>query len=49
MPKELSPIVDKPLIQYAADEAIVAGIDTLIFVRSRNNRAIEDMTWKIAA
>ena len=31
MPKELLPIVDKPLIQYAAEEAIAAGIDTLIF------------------
>ena len=30
MPKELLPIVDKPLIQYAAEEAIAAGIDTLI-------------------
>ena len=42
MPKELMPIVDKPLIQYAAEEAIVAGIDTLIFVTGRNKRAIED-------
>ena len=42
MPKELLPIVDKPLIQYAAEEAIVAGIDTLIFVTGRNKRAIED-------
>jgi len=31
MPKELLPIVDKPLTQYAAEEAIAAGIDTLIF------------------
>lgn len=42
MPKELLPIVDKPLIQYAAEEAISAGIDTLIFVTGRNKRAIED-------
>ena len=42
MPKELMPIVDKPLIQYAAQEAIAAGIDTLIFVTGRNKRAIED-------
>ena len=42
MPKELLPIVDKPLIQYAAEEAIDAGIDTLIFVTGRNKRAIED-------
>ncbi len=42
MPKELLPIVDKPLIQYAAEEAIEAGINTLIFVTGRNKRAIED-------
>ena len=42
MPKELLPIVDKPLIQYAVEEAIAAGIDTLIFVTGRNKRAIED-------
>ena len=42
MPKELLPVVDKPLIQYAAEEAIAAGIDTLIFVTGRNKRAIED-------
>ena len=42
MPKELLPIVDKPLIQYAAEEAIRAGIDTLIFVTGRHKRAIED-------
>ena len=42
MPKELLPIIDKPLIQYAVEEAIAAGIDTLIFVTGRNKRAIED-------
>ena len=42
MPKELLPIVDKPLIQYAAEEAVSAGVDTLIFVTGRNKRAIED-------
>ena len=42
MPKELLPIVDKPLIQYAVEEAILAGIDTLIFVTGRHKRAIED-------
>ena len=42
MPKELLPIIDKPLIQYAAEEAVSAGIDTLIFVTGRNKRAIED-------
>ena len=42
MPKELLPIVDKPLIQYAVEEAILAGIDTLIFITGRNKRSIED-------
>ena len=42
MPKELLPIIDKPLIQYAAEEVIVAGLDTLIFITGRNKRAIED-------
>ncbi|WP_391481671.1 UTP--glucose-1-phosphate uridylyltransferase [Nereida sp. NH-UV-3] len=42
MPKELLPIIDKPLIQYAAEEAVSAGIETLIFVTGRNKRAIED-------
>ena len=42
MPKELLPVINKPLIQYAAEEAIEAGIDTLIFVTGRNKRAIED-------
>lgn len=42
MPKELLPIVDKPLIQYAVEEAIAAGIDKLIFVTGRNKRAVED-------
>ena len=42
MPKELLLIVDKPLSQYAAEEAIAAGIETLIFVTVRTKRAIED-------
>ena len=42
MPKELLPIIDKPLIQYAAEEAVAAGMDTLIFITGRNKRAIED-------
>ena len=42
MPKELMPVVDRPLIQYAAEEAVRAGIDTLIFVTGRHKRAIED-------
>ena len=41
-PKELLPIGDEQLIQYAAEEAIAAGIDTLIFVTGRNKRAIKD-------
>lgn len=40
--KEMLPIVDKPLIQYAAEEAMAAGITDLIFVTSRTKRAIED-------
>jgi UTP--glucose-1-phosphate uridylyltransferase len=41
-PKEMLPIVDKPLIQYAADEALSAGADTLIFITGSSKRAIED-------
>jgi UTP--glucose-1-phosphate uridylyltransferase len=41
-PKEMLPIVDKPLIQYAVEEAVAAGIDTLVFVTSRTKGAIED-------
>lgn len=41
-PKEMLPVVDKPLIQYAAEEAVAAGIDTLVFVTGRNKRSIED-------
>lgn len=41
-PKEMLPIVDKPLIQYAVEEAVAAGIDTMIFVTGRNKRAIPD-------
>ncbi|HLR13439.1 MAG TPA: UTP--glucose-1-phosphate uridylyltransferase GalU [Burkholderiaceae bacterium] len=42
MPKEMLPVVDKPLIQYAVEEAIAAGVTELIFVTGRNKRAIED-------
>lgn len=42
MPKEMLPIVDKPLIQYAVEEAARAGITEMIFVTGRNKRAIED-------
>ncbi len=41
-PKEMLPVVDKPLIQYAAEEAIEAGVDTLIFVIGRTKNAIAD-------
>jgi UTP--glucose-1-phosphate uridylyltransferase len=41
-PKEMLPIVDKPLIQYAAEEAIAAGITDLIFIIGRTKRAIAD-------
>ncbi|MEK7734301.1 MAG: UTP--glucose-1-phosphate uridylyltransferase GalU [Pseudomonadota bacterium] len=41
-PKEMLPVVDKPIIQYAAEEAIAAGIDELIFVTGRHKRSIED-------
>lgn len=41
-PKEMMPIVDKPLIQYAVEEAIAAGITEMIFITGRHKRAIED-------
>ncbi len=41
-PKEMLPVVDKPLIQYAAEEAVAAGIDVLIFITGRTKRAIPD-------
>ena len=42
LPKEMLPIVDKPLIQYAVEEAAEAGIEEFIFVTGRNKSAIED-------
>jgi len=42
VPKELLPVVDRPLIQYAVDEALEAGIETMIFVNGRGKGAIED-------
>lgn len=42
MPKEMLPVVDKPLIQYAVEEAYEAGIRQMIFVTGRTKRAIED-------
>ncbi len=41
-PKEMLPVVDKPLIQYAVEEAVSAGIKDLIFINGRNKRAIPD-------
>jgi UTP--glucose-1-phosphate uridylyltransferase len=41
-PKEMLPVVDKPLIQYAVEEAMAAGITEMIFITGRNKRAIED-------
>jgi len=41
-PKEMLPIVDKPLIQYAVEEAIAAGATNLVFITGRHKRAIED-------
>lgn len=41
-PKEILPVVDKPIVQYAAEEAIAAGMHQLIFITGKNKRAIED-------
>ena len=41
-PKEMLPIVDKPLIQYAVEEAVAAGIDTMVFITGRSKNAIMD-------
>lgn len=42
MPKEMLPVVDKPLIQYAVEEAVRSGITDLIFITGRHKRSIED-------
>jgi len=42
LPKEMLPIVDKPLVQYAVEEAYAAGVREMVFVTSRHKRAIED-------
>ena len=52
LPKEMLPVVDKPLIQYAAEEAWAAGIEELIFVTGRGKTAIEDHfdhSWELQA
>ncbi len=42
MPKEMLPIVDKPLVQYAVEEAVAAGVTRLVFITGSGKRAIED-------
>ncbi len=42
VPKELLPVVDRPLLQYAVDEALAAGIERLVFVTARGKGALED-------
>ena len=42
IPKEMLPIIDKPLIEYAVEEAVNAGINEIIFITSHTKRAIED-------
>ncbi|MBL8287773.1 MAG: UTP--glucose-1-phosphate uridylyltransferase GalU [Rubrivivax sp.] len=49
-PKEMLPVVDKPLIQYAVEEAYAAGVRQMIFVTGRHKRSIEDhfdLTWEL--
>ena len=41
-PKEMLPIVDKPLIQYAVEEAVAAGVEVMVFITGRSKRAIDD-------
>jgi len=41
-PKEMMPIVDKPIIQYIVEEAVASGIETIVFITGRHKRAIED-------
>ena len=51
-PKEMMPVVDKPLIQYAVEEAVEAGATELVFITGRNKRSIEDhfdTAWEIEA
>ena len=41
-PKEMLPVVDKPLIQYAVEEAVDAGVEVMVFITGRTKRAISD-------
>src|SRR6218665_1684117 len=43
MPKEMLTVVDRPVVQYAVDEALAAGIEHIVFVTGRNKQAIEDL------
>ena len=52
LPKEMLPVVDKPLIQYAVEEAYAAGVREMIFVTGRHKRALEDhfdLTFELEA
>lgn len=52
VPKEMLPVVDKPLIQYAVEEALAAGIEQLVFITARGKEAIEDhfdQAWELRA
>ena len=42
IPKEMLPIIDKPLIEYAVEEAVMAGIEEIIFITNHTKRSIED-------
>ncbi|MDZ4346121.1 MAG: sugar phosphate nucleotidyltransferase, partial [Candidatus Binatia bacterium] len=42
MPKEMLPVVDKPVVQYIVEELVASGITDIIFVTGQNKRAIED-------
>src|SRR5512141_3488372 len=41
-PKEMLPLIDKPLVQYVVEEAVASGIEQILFVTGRSKRAIED-------
>ena len=41
-PKEMLPLIDKPLVQYVVEEAVASGIEQILFVTGRGKRAIED-------
>ena len=42
IPKEMLPVIDKPLIEYAVEEAVLAGIEEIIFITSHTKRSIQD-------